>query len=115
MIQIAKTGTPRRKSADMFPLIEKYLRSNLTQHVFCQQENLNYKTFHYWLKKYREHKKTHQLKTNGKDVTFLPVHITQPSAENAACTISYPSGITIRFSQPVEVNVLRQLIADDHP
>ncbi len=112
MAKIAHNHSQRRTAGDMFPVIAKYLASNLTQKTFCQQENLNYKTFHYWLKKYRAHQGAHGLKkSTDSGAALLPVHITPAAPTSGApCEISYPNGITIRFSQPVGAELLRQLI-----
>jgi len=114
MLKKANASVPQRSAAGMFPVIEKYLHSDLPQKAFCQQENLNYKTFHYWLKKYREQQKAHISKKKTGATPFLPVRITQPPApERPSCEILFPSGITIRFNHCIDVRVLRQLISSE--
>lgn len=112
MMNLAKEQEPRRTAAELFPLIATYLSGIATQQQFCAEHELPLHVFHYWLKKYREQEKlSSSKKDTGTDTAFLPVHITPPGvAESSVCEISYPSGITIRFNQPVDVAVLRQLV-----
>ena len=59
-----------KRQEEMMTLIERWQESGKTQQVFCQEENLTYTTFYYWLKRYRR----------GVDGgSFLPVEISSGS------------------------------------
>lgn len=93
----------------MFPLIEQYLTSNLTQKQFCQNEHLSLAHFKYWLKKYR------QTPTSSAEPSaptpFVALHTTPPSCTtNSACEIAYPNGVVLRLNQPTDARLLIQLI-----
>jgi hypothetical protein len=82
------------RSRQMYALIEKYQNSRLSQKAFCQQEDLPYSTFTYWLKKYRGFKQA-----TGTAQDFIPVKINERSPEKQSnrCEIEFPGGIVIRI------------------
>ena len=102
----------RKTTAIMFPLIEKYLNSQLSQKAFCQQQNLSFAVFGYWLKKYRKARHSSPLVVkNSTQAAFVPIHVPPPApAAQSVCELVFPNGVTLRFSQPVEPNLLIQLI-----
>ena len=102
----------RKTAALMFPLIEKYLNSQLSQKAFCQQQNLSFAVFGYWLKKYRKaHRPAPAARKQPAHEAFIPVRVIPPGhTTSCACELVFPNGVTLRFSQPVEPNLLVQLI-----
>jgi len=102
---------------EMFAKVERYLKSALSQAVFCEREGLAYWTFRYWLKKYRLREVT-SLQTRMNAATkqappdFIPLHIapTEPAASSSTCEIEYPSGIVIRFHGAVNAEVITHLL-----
>ena len=104
---------------EMFAKVERYLTSTLSQAAFCEQEGLAYWTFRYWLKKYRlQEALSPQTRANVIAATdeappaFIPLHVVpaEPAAQSSACVIEYPSGIIVRFHDPVSATVLARLI-----
>ena len=93
----------------MFPVVEDFLKSNLSQEVYSQSHGLTPRIISYWLGKYRQEKKREIETPVG---TFLPVRIesspeTMPSGE---IRIFYPNGVAINFSVIPPVNVIRSLV-----
>lgn len=70
-------------------LIERYLHNNLPQKKFCQQENISYSTFSYWLKKYRNQ---HNLESSPEP--FISI---EPKRETPAAVLEFPGGLTLRI------------------
>ena len=103
-------ASQKRRADEMFPLIASYLKTGLPQKTFCQQHQLPYAVFLYWLKRYKtEHPKSSEL-APGKE-KFVPVNLrTHSEVSSAACEIRFPSGVTIRFGQPVDAKTLLDLI-----
>lgn len=91
--------------------IERYLQSGLTQRQFCEREQINYATFHYWLKKYRQEKAT-----PGQDdqpmPNFVPLRFAAPesSAPDRHYTIEFTNGVTLHIHCPIDPHLLTQLI-----
>ena len=79
----------------MFPVIDRYLSSELTQNQFCSQERINNSVFQYWLKKYRTH---NSPLAEGSHPGFIALEM--PTAGQPMVEIHLPNGtrITIPFS-----------------
>jgi transposase-like protein len=83
----------QRKQSKMYPLVQEYLSSEVSQREFCQGHQIKVHTFQYWLSKYKQE----QIKENHVD-KFIPIEINDPPALlNQIVRISYPSGMTIEF------------------
>lgn len=98
----------------MFPLIEAYLVSGLSQKHFCEAEGIAYSTFQWWLRQYRQRQVELEAvpeKRNG----FIPLGTYDPPRESSEeeglyCEIEYPGGVVVRLSGRVEREVLLALI-----
>jgi len=94
----------------MYPLIEKYFSSQLTQRKFCQQEDLSMSTFLYWLKKYRRNQQIDAQSARE----FIPLHFAAsknlPISTQATCAVEYPNGVVIRLFGPVNIQIVSQLV-----
>jgi len=78
----------RRTSLQMYPIIEDYLKSGLSQLDYCEANNLAQHVLSYWLKQYREQ--------NSKEIpNFVSVDI-RPS-EIHHVQISFPNGMEIKI------------------
>ena len=104
---------------EMFAKVERYLTSTLSQAEFCEQEGLAYWTFRYWLKKYRlrealspQTQASVIAATDEASTDFIPLRLApaELAAQSSACVIEYPSGIIVRFNEPVSATMLAQLI-----
>ncbi|MBL7793330.1 MAG: hypothetical protein JNK77_13460 [Saprospiraceae bacterium] len=94
---------PRRKSAEMYPLIELYLGGSQTQREFCEERGLNVGVFNYWLGRYRGEQSE---STSGFEVIALPnVPVVESGIE-----LEYPNGIKLRIAGGVSASYLRSLL-----
>lgn len=66
----------KRKATTMYPLIEQYLASDSTQHSFCEQHQIPFHVFHYWLQHYRSSKNE-----SKQDVDFIPMQVSKQAAD----------------------------------
>jgi transposase-like protein len=81
----------------MLSLIERWHESSKTQQAFCQEHNLTFTTFYYWLKRYRR----------GLDESsFLPVEISSGST----IEIRYPGGVILQLPAATRLSTLKQLL-----
>ena len=82
----------------MLSLIEQWNESGKTQQAFCQEHDLTFTTFYYWLKRYRR----------GLDEgSFLPVEISSGSH----IEIRYPVGLILQLSAAKRLSTLKQLLS----
>ena len=79
-----------RSTEEMYPIIETYLASGLTQKQFYEQNEIPHSVFSYWLRHYRKYK---GLSSENPSAHFLPLTVGQVSS----CTISLAGGISIRI------------------
>jgi transposase-like protein len=118
-----------KTSAEMFPLVESWQKSGLTQKEFSQQHGVSEHVFYYWVSRYR----------NGQPVSPLakkqPVAQTKPNADartaatfirlsstveavppaargeaEATTVVELPSGVVLRFRGLVPVAYLKELL-----
>jgi len=98
------------RAQQMYPLMEKYLSSQLTQRQFCQQEALSMSTFLYWLKRYRRNQQSDAQSARE----FIPLHFTAnkglPIPAQPTCAVEYPNGVVIRLFGSVNVQMVAQLV-----
>jgi len=83
-----KMKRTRRTTSQMYPIIEDYLSSELSQLEYCETNNLAQHVLSYWLKQYRE-------QNSSKIPHFAPVEIS--STENHHVQISFPNGMEIKI------------------
>ena len=95
----------RRNAAEMFPLIEQYLRDEVTRKAFCEREHVPLTVFQYWLKKYWNCERSPQSASKpGFAKRFLPISL--PAASPAACEIHFPNGVYARFAHAADASAL---------
>ncbi len=93
---------------DMFSLIIKYERSNISARAFYRQHNLPEHIFYYWRRKYIEAQ-------GPAEKGFLPVEIGPPVLPPANDTrgdiqIHYPNGVQITLDKSVSISRIKALI-----
>ena len=81
----------------MLSLIEQWQESGKPQQLFCQEHDLTYTTFYYWLRRYRR---------RMDDSNFLPVEISSGSH----IEIRYPGGVVLQLPVEVRLSTLKQLL-----
>ncbi len=93
-----------KKSEAMYAMIESWKGSGQSQQEFCNAQGVSYFIFHYWYKKYREHK------SGGGLSAFVPVHIQKTSSGLPLIELIFPDGKRIHFYDRVEVSFLQSLL-----
>ena len=86
------------RQEEMLSLIEQWQESGKPQQAFCQEHDLTYTTFYYWLRRYR-------LRLD--ESSFLPVEISSGSH----IEIRYPGGIILQLPAATRLSTLKQLIS----
>jgi len=83
----------QRNQSQMYPLVQEYLLSEVSQREFCQGHQIKVHTFQYWLSKYKQE----QTKENQVD-KFIPLELNDSAPLlNQMVRISYPGGMIIEF------------------
>lgn len=80
-----------RSEQEMFTLIESFKASGMSQHLFCEQHNLAYSVFQYWLKKFK--KQTDQDPSSG----FVELKASAKTFSKDV-EIIFPSGVKVILS-----------------
>jgi hypothetical protein len=89
--------------------------SALSQTEFCQQENLAYSWFRYWLKKYRLRDalspQTYTVSIASAPelpAGFIPQRVVPagPTAPSSTCVIEYQPGIVVRLDGQIDATML---------
>jgi transposase-like protein len=86
-----------QRQQEMLSLIETWQESGKTQQAFCQEHDLTFSTFSYWLKRYRR---------GTDDSSLLPVEISSVSG----IEIRYPDGIILQLPAAIKLSTLKQLL-----
>lgn len=92
----------------MFSLIDVWKSSGKTQQEFCQEKELDYNKFQYWLRKYKTangHVK--EQSSSG----FVRVKVKEVEGISGCVELIYPDGRKLIFHHAVEASFLRSLMA----
>ncbi len=102
-----KTNTTHSRE-DIYPAIERWQQSGLSQHEFCQVEGFSYSRFNYWVRKYRKENDGSSLNN------FIPIHLASLNkasrSDNDVIRITYPNGVKVECSVNIERVHLQALI-----
>lgn len=91
----------------MFPVVENYYASKLSQKRFCEQNEVAPHLLTYWLRKY----KTEQLSKQEKDLPkFVSLEISNKISTSRGLEVSYPNGTKLRLPEKVEWALLEQIL-----
>lgn len=94
-----------RTSEEMFPVVEDWLRSGLTQKEYSKQHQLSAHILPYWVGRYRQ---THP-NTHPQPASFIQVSTAAASVQGME--VALPTGVVIRFASTVPVSYLQQLLS----
>ena len=80
------------RAREMFSLIERYQKSDMTIKSFCAQESIPYSTFQWWQHQYRQSTRTQQ---DADNITqdFIPLQVLPSSSSSHIshqCEVEYP-------------------------
>lgn len=108
--------TPSKRAREMFPVIERFHRSNLTQKSFCAAEGIALSTLQYWISRYKKQQlRRVQLPQQDrvpspKRFVELKPQLQAPAIAGGTIVISYPNGVTLSLSTPANLKLLKELI-----
>lgn len=94
----------RRSCQEIEDWIERYRQSGQSARAFAARHGLRVGTLRQWL--YRRGNKA-----TASSQAMVPVKLIEAPESQPAVTLRLPGGVQIEFSGPVEVSVLRELIA----
>lgn len=94
-----------RTSAEMFPVVEDWLQSGLTQKEYSKQHQLAAHILPYWVGRYRQ---TH-ANAHPQNASFIQVSTAAASVHDME--VALPTGVVIRFAHTVPVSYLQQLLS----
>ena len=94
-----------RTSAEMFPVVEDWLQSGLTQKEYSKQHQLAAHILPYWVGRYRQ---TH-ANAQPQGASFIQVATTPTSVHGMEIVL--PTGVVIRFANTVPIPYLQQLLS----
>jgi transposase-like protein len=114
-----------RTEVEMFPLVESWQKSGLTQKQFSQQHQISDQVFYYWVARYRKAQPV-LCPPNSRPTAkaqLVPAAETAPAfirlsppvdpvaaTAAAATTVELPSGVVLRFTGLVPVVYLKELL-----
>jgi hypothetical protein len=94
-----------RTAEEMFPVVEDWLESGLTQKEYSSQHQLAKHILPYWVGRYRT---THPSSAE-KNSSFI--RLSTPSAPSVDdMEVVLPTGVVIRFSSTIPIAYLAQLL-----
>jgi hypothetical protein len=97
-----------RTPTEMFPLVESWLQSGLTQQAFSLRHQLPVHVFVYWVGRYR---KAHPAGVDSSAGGVAPgfIRLSAPAISVTTTEVILPGGVVIRFSGLVPVAYLQEL------
>ena len=98
-----------RITAEMFPMVEDWLQSGLTQKEYSQRHQLALHIMHYWVGRYRKEK------TNSSEQVSLPssghfIPVSTDKGVTSGMEVILPTGVVIRFASAVPIGYLQQML-----
>lgn len=93
----------RRTADEMFPLVEAYVGSELTQRDFSAEHKISVYVLNYWLAKYR--------RNSAEPGAFLEIQPVAAAAERPLLEVCYPTGVKLRIFSPLKAAYLDHLLS----
>ncbi len=94
----------KRDAAEMFPVVEAYLASTVTQKDFSAEHGISVAVLCYWLSKYR--------RKSAESGAFLEIHPgAAVAAERPLLEVCYPHGVKLRIFTPLQPAYLDHLLS----
>jgi hypothetical protein len=94
------------KATQMFPQIQKWELSGLSQKEFCERHDIKPHVFYYWLRHYRAESQVFSKETSG----FVSVQMEESPGESVVVEVIYVNGTRVVFKEGVGLNFLRGLL-----
>lgn len=92
----------------MFPLIQQWEGSGLSQKAFCNDRGIKPHVFDYWLRRYREQGQLVDRAPCG----FVSVEMDQVPSESVMAEVIYPDGTHLILKQGVSLSFLQGLLSN---
>ena len=94
----------KRNAAEMFPVVEAYLDSELTQKEYSAEHGMSAAVLNYWVAKYR--------RKSAESGTFLEIHSGAAAVpERPLLEVCYPTGVRLRIFSPLKAAYLDHLLS----
>lgn len=106
MVNGRQPESKTRRASEMFPLIQEWEDSGLSQKAFCNAHEIKPHVFWYWLRRYRDQGPLVNRESSG----FVSVQKDRPSAESVMAEIIYPDGTRLLLKEGVSLSFLRSLL-----
>jgi len=103
-----KTMTQIRTQKEMFPLVEEWLTSGISQKEFGQRHGFALHLMPYWVARYR---KAHPSAASTPTASSGFVQISTPQPTVSPMEVALPSGAVVRFSSLIPVSYLQELLS----
>lgn len=94
-----------RTSEEMFPVVEDWLQSGLTQKEYSKRHQLAAHILPYWVSRYRKINSN----VHPQPASFIQVSTTPASVQGME--VALPTGVVIRFANAVPIPYLQQLLS----
>ena len=106
-----KALTPRAK--EVFPLVEAYLESGLTQKQFATTCHMTHGSFQWWVREYKKHQSTKNIHCHNTTGDFTPVPLSErPQREVMRCHFSFAGGHSLVIDNISNIETLLPLFRE---
>lgn len=102
-----------RSAEEMYPIVESWLESNLSQKAFCQGRGVKLHLLSYWARRYDQEKNDRSNPQESSMSAMIPLQIQSrmDAAWQYALEITYPDGTRLWFGRMIEFNTLQALLS----
>ncbi|MDO1444607.1 hypothetical protein Q0590_00010 [Rhodocytophaga aerolata] len=100
--------TQIRTEKEMFPFVEEWLKSGITQKEFSQKHGLALHLMPYWVARYR---KAHPSAAPTPTASSGFIRVSAPQTTVSPMEVALPSGAVIRFSSLIPVSYLQEVLS----
>lgn len=99
----------QERRAEMYGLIEAWESSGQGQKAFCQEQDISYSVFKYWLRKHRGIGSPKQKSISVPTGKFRPLGLKEGSSI-PVLEVAYPNGVSVKCPSGIEIDQLRELV-----
>lgn len=99
-----------RTSAEMFPVVENWLQSGLTQKEYSQRHQLAVHILPYWAGRYRKAQANPIDASSPQPSSGHFIAVSTAKEMISGVEVVLPTGVVIRFASAIPVSYLQQLL-----
>lgn len=96
-----------RSSSEMFPVIEEWKQSGLSQKEFCKRHGLKPHILCYWRKRYEERDQSQVAQSKG----FVSIEMDHKIDHSVLAEVIYSDGTRLIFKERVRLGFLQGLLS----